>query len=682
MDVDGAPGEAKLAAKIATRGQLPPTSQVKTGRGRHLYFALPPGVSARSKAADCLDVRCDRGYVVAPPSLHVSGERYKWTCSNPPATVPDWLLEYAQSTSASSPPQSRRRRRLIDDINVEHPPPWSEAEQTRIQSALAYIPAGSSYDDWLHVGMALHWLRWGERGLQIFDEWSRNAPEKYLEWQPRKKWESFDRPYDGKPITIGTLFHMAKQHGWNDPTHAREFNTDMGNARRLVARHGSDIRFVPEWHKWIKWDSTHWSIDEDGAIMRFAKETVEALLDEAVKLDDEDKRTELVKHALRCQAASRLEAMVSLATTEAEVVLSARQLDADPWLLGVQNRVVDLRTGQFRAARREDYITKRAGIAFNQAAECPNWRAFLHTITAGDAELAAYLQRAVGYALTGLTCEEVLFVLWGTGNNGKSTWRETLHALFGDYAIASDAGLLIERKTPGGATPELARLKGRRFVAINETSENDRLNEARVKFITSHDKITARNLYQEFFDFDPTHKTFLTTNHKPIIRGTDTGIWRRIHLLPFTVTIPTERVEKDFRERRLLPELAGILNWALEGLRAYLREGLNPPPAVQGATDDYQRDMDVVGQWIEDRCVLDPQATVPTGIVYDDYVRWAQTQIGWTLNNLKFRRNLTDRGFGAAKGTGGQRLVRGLRLQPPGPPHVASVARPYHGEWR
>jgi putative DNA primase/helicase len=464
-----------------------------------------------------------------------------------------------------------------------------------------------------------------------------------------------------------------------------DYQTDLGNTRRLVARHGTNVRFVPEWRKWIVWDGTRWRIDDDGAIMRFAKETVEALLGEAVKLDDERKRTELVKHALKCQAAARLEAMVSLSTTEAEAVLSAQQLDADPWLLGVQNGVVDLRTGHFREPRREDYITKCTSVPFDPTAACPNWRAFLYTITGGDTELAAYLQRAVGYSLTGLTREEVLFELYGTGNNGKSTWRETLHLMMGDYAIAADAGILIERKTPGGATPELARLKGRRFVAVNETSENDHLNEARVKFITSHDKITARNLYQEFFDFEPTHKTFLTTNHKPIIRGTDTGIWRRIHLLPFTVSIPAERVEKDFRERRLIPELSGILNWALEGLTAYQQQGLNPPAAVRAATQDYQQDMDIVGQWIEDRCVLDPQAIIPTGIAYDDYVRWAQAEIGWVLARLKFRRSLGDRGFRPPKhkGTGGQRLIVGLRLKAPAPlvlaPRIAGVTM---GEWR
>jgi putative DNA primase/helicase len=237
------------------------------------------------------------------------------------------------------------------------------------------------------------------------------------------------------------LVHIARQHGWTDAART-ELHTDLGNARRLVAKHGSNIRFVPEWKKWIIWDSTHWRIDDDGGTDRLAKETVDSIFPEALKLDDHDKRKKLLSHAIKSQAAARLEAMVSLATTEAEVIVSAGLLDADPRVLGVQNGVIELRTGQFRPARREDYITKRTGVAFNAEAACPNWREFIWTITGEDKELAAYLQRAIGYALTGSVREEVLFFMYGTGNNGKSTWRETIHMMMGDYAIAADAGLL------------------------------------------------------------------------------------------------------------------------------------------------------------------------------------------------------------------------------------------------
>jgi putative DNA primase/helicase len=241
--------------------------------------------------------------------------------------------------------------------------------------------------------------------------------------------------------------------------------------------------------------------------------------------------------------------------------------------------------------------------------------------------------------------------------------------LLGTYALAADATLLIERKTPGGATEEIARLKGKRFVAVNETAENDQLNEARIKFITSQDMITARNLYAHFFDFFPTHKTFLTTNHKPIIRGTDEGIWRRVHLIPFTVAIDANAVEKDFRERLLLPELSGILNWALAGLAAYLKEGLNPPKSVLASTQEYREDMDVIGQWIAQRCEVDQHAATSTSLAYQDYTQWANEEVGWSLKKPRFRRHLSDRGFKAVKGTGGTRMIGGLLLKPLGAPH-------------
>jgi len=325
--------------------------------------------------------------------------------------------------------------------------------------------------------------------------------------------------------------------------------------------------------------------------------------------------------------------------------------------------VVELRHGTFRGARREDLITKNAGTAFDLNADCPNWDQFLRAITNGDRDLQMYLQRVVGYMLTGSVREEACFIFYGVGRNGKSTFRETVHTLLGSYALAADANLMIERKSAGGATEEIARLKGKRFVAVNETAENDQLNETRIKFITSQDMITARNLYGHYFDFFPTHKAAITTNHKPIIRGTDEGIWRRVHLVPFLVSIAPQSVQRDFRERRLLRELPGILNWALEGLSAYLREGLNPPQAVLGSTQDYRADMDVVGQWIADRCETDPHASIPTAQAFSDYSMWAREEVGWELSKLTFRRHLTDRGFAAAKGTGGVRLINGLRLK-------------------
>jgi putative DNA primase/helicase len=479
------------------------------------------------------------------------------------------------------------------------------------------------------------------------------------------KWNQHNDPPLPVDKVCETVASIAKAEASKraDGTSGNLFYTDLGNARRLVKRHGENIRFIHEWEKWIIWNGHRWEVDNDGAVLRLAKETVTAMYSDALQIMDESQRKALIKHALKSQDEPRLKAMVSLAESEIEVVLSAKTLDANPWLLGVQNGVIELKAGNFRAGRQEDYITKQAGVSYDPIAQCREWLEFLDTITGGDKELQAYLQRANGYCLTGSVREEVTFVGYGTGNNGKSTYRETVHALLGDYALAADASLLTERRTRGGATEEIARLKGCRFVAVNETNENDQLNEARVKFITSQDTMTARYLYGHLFDFFPTHKTFVTTNHKPIVRGTDKGIWRRLHLIPFTVTIPEDAVEKNFRERRLMPELPGILNWALQGVAAYLNEGLNPPPVVRAATDDYRQDMDVVGQWIEERCVCAPDASTPTSIAYLDYTNWAAGEIGWALTHLRWRRNLSDRGFEAAKGAHGQRVIKRLGLK-------------------
>jgi putative DNA primase/helicase len=655
LDVDGAKGEAFLVDLERKHGSLPPTLEVKTGKGRHLYFRYPTNVAKVKSVAHGeigLDVRADGGYVVAPPSVHASGHQYTFS-ANTPGDVPEcpaWIVAYAngetgERTTAKNPPT-----------------PYSEEEEARLRSALERIPADKR-DTWRDMGAALHSLRWGEKGFEIWTDWSRSCAEKYDEADQQKTWESFDRPYSGAPINAASIFYRARQRGWTDETRQRDFHTDLGNARRFVKRYGENVRFVPELKKWMVWNESRWVIDNDGAVMRLAKETVEAMYAEALGLANEQERTALLKRAIKSQAEPRLKAMVSLVESEAAVVVAAHKLDANPWLLGVRNGVIDLHTGQFRPGQREDLITKHANVSFDQNARCPNWMKFLRTVTGGDRALQQYIQRVSGYTLTGSAREEVLFVLYGTGNNGKSTYRETKHSLLGDYALAADAGLLIERKTPGAATPELARLKGRRLVSINETSENDHLNEAGVKFITSQDKITARNLYQDFFDFDPSHKTFLTTNHKPIVRGTDIGIWRRIHLLPFTVAIPPEKVEKDFRQRRLMPELPGILNWALAGLTAYRKQGLNPPQTVLASTKEYREDMDVVGQWINERCVRDSKASVATSKAYEDYAEWAEQEVGWELKKLTFRRHLTDRGFSSKKGTHGQRMILGLRLK-------------------
>jgi putative DNA primase/helicase len=336
--------------------------------------------------------------------------------------------------------------------------------------------------------------------------------------------------------------------------------------------------------------------------------------------------------------------MVELAKTEKAVVLPVSMVDADPLLLGVENGVIDLRTGGFRPAERGDYITKRCNVVFDCDAKCPEWDTFLKKIFINDQALVTYVQRTCGYTLTGLTDEEVLVVQWGVGANGKSTLRETIFALMGDYAMAADASLLITpKKQQGGPTPDIADMQGKRLVTVNETAEGDHLNESRVKYITSHDTTRARFLYENPFDFTPTHKPWLTTNKKPIIKGTDLGIWRRVQMWPLLFTIPEEERDRYFRQKKLMPELPGILNWALAGLMDYHKQGLAPPPAVIKATEEYRQDMDVIGQWIAARVVLDPESQLKRTDIFRDYEVWSKVHVGWHMSSIAFGREFAAR---------------------------------------
>jgi len=443
-----------------------------------------------------------------------------------------------------------------------------------------------------------------------------------------------------------------------------EARTDLGNARRLVRLFGENIRYVPPWKKWLVWDDNGWVDDDTGKVMRLAKRTIESLHKDALLTSNEEEKGALRAHAMACQSSIRLNAMIELARTELEVVLMPEKFDADPMMLGVKNGVVDLRTGAFRPARRDDYISRRCNVDFDAAAKCPAWEGFLSEVTDGDAEYTAFLARVVGYILTGKVNEEVMFVAWGDGSNGKSTFRETIFAMMGTYAVNSDSGLLISQRDPSAASPDVAKLCGRRLVTINETQDDDRLNEARMKFVTGNDTITARVLHCNPFDFMPTHKGILTTNHLPNVAGTDDGVWRRLCKLTFTAKFRKEDAgtDIDFREHRLMPELSGILNWAIAGCLEWQKQRLNPPKVVREASADYRKSMDTTARWRAGRCEKDPKAVSPSASLYDDYMAWAADEGVKSVSSTKFGRALSEAGFTKDRANNA-RVTLGLRLK-------------------
>jgi putative DNA primase/helicase len=438
--------------------------------------------------------------------------------------------------------------------------------------------------------------------------------------------------------------------------------TDLGNAERLAARHGLDLRYCPDEKTWLAWDGRRWARDRDGAGMRAAHETARSIGLEALAEEDAKQRRDLFKHAARSESDKALQAMLRQAVALEQLIIRADELDQAGLDLVVANGVVDLRTGKLRPHSRAHYATRLAPVAYDPAAVCPAFERFLGEVLQGDVDLIEYVQRAIGYSLTADTSEQVLFVLHGRGANGKSTLVETIRALLGDeYSVQAPSELLLHVDRPsGGPNPALVHLRGMRFAAAVETGEGRRLNETLVKTITGQDTVAARQLYQPIIHFRPSAKLWLATNHRPEIKGNDEAIWRRIRLIPFTYTVPAERRNHGLRDQ-LLAELPGILAWAVRGGTAWYTDGLGHPPAVTSATSEYRADMDTVGLFIDECCDLDTACSTPSADLRLAYTTWCQAHGEQPLSDNALRVVLKDRGLTPGR-TKTARLWHGIKL--------------------
>jgi len=458
---------------------------------------------------------------------------------------------------------------------------------------------------------------------------------------------------------------------------ARANLTDSGNAERFAQQHREWARFCWAWRSWLLWTGTHWRRDDGDGALRLAKAVAKNIYLEVEHAPSPAERERIAKWAIATESEKRLRAMLALAQAEPGIPVRPEELDVDPWALNVQNGTLDTRTGEQRAHRREDLITRCLPVVYDPEAACPLWRATLERILEGRAELIRYFQKAIGYSCTGDTTEQVLFVLWGAGANGKTTILSTAATLLGDYALSTRPETFMV-KHGDGIPNDVAQLKGRRLVIAVEAEAGQRLAEGLVKSMTGGgDTLTARFMRAEFFQFTPTFKIFLATNHKPSIRGTDHAIWRRIRLLPFTVTIPDGEQDRQLPEK-LKAELPGILAWAIEGARLWHAEGLGVPDVVRVATEVYRADMDILGDFLRDRCVLEPSAQVAAGELFQAYEAWSHSAGEKALSGRAFGLRLKDRGFlpvrighAQMRGWGGLRL-RSLLDQDPDLAHASA----------
>lgn len=421
--------------------------------------------------------------------------------------------------------------------------------------------------------------------------------------------------------------------------HARPFTelfrtTDYGNAERLTKRHGTNIRYCQPWKTWLCWNEKQWAPDKTGEAVRLAKVTVRSIYREAAEVEDKELREAIVKWAHASERADRIAAMIKLAQSEPGVPVLPEELDADRWSLNCINGTINLRTAELRPHRRDDLITKLAPVPHNPSARSSRWERFLAEIFEPHPDIIGFIQRAVGYSLTGDTREECLFLLWGTGRNGKGTLIKTLASALGDYAGTADFSAFVQRQSDNGPRDDIANMMGKRFVSAQESREGAALAESLVKWLTGGDRVRARRLYENSYEFDPTHKIWLATNHKPIVRGTDPAFWSRIKLIPFEVSFEG-RQDKTLKQT-LLDELPGILAWAVRGCIEWQRKGLDFPESVVRATQEYRDESDQLARFIQDCCLVGDFAQAKARPLYGAYRKWAEEAGEGVLSETAF----------------------------------------------
>jgi len=662
---EGKHGDETLRALTTQYGALPPTLvQVTWSGGMQIVFAYDPRAAT---SANCyglnLDGRNDGGYIVAPPSRVIEGERdgtYAWL-SDPRTTtlapIPEWLLDRLKTGGSTRKP----RTAAIEGLRA------GEARNVNLTSL-----AGT--------------LR--KRGLE---------PD---EIEPMLRATGTDLPEDEIAKIAASMGNYEPGDVATEP--GGERFTDMMNAGRLAkvasnrAGHVSEMK--DRWYVFrenrlvlepmtgmvpLVGEVAHGMFEESERIMANVTAIVSTLpnsadlgldaksLKKAAEDTHDPRLAGLIEQVLRAgalkAAATYLENRqgcyntVEMAKAEPSLQITLDQLDAHPLWLNTPSGTLDLETGTMHAHCFSDYLTKVSGASYDPAATCPRWEEFLAEVLP-DAEVRAFLQRSVGYSLTDLMDEQCMWFFYGKGRNGKTTLINTVRAVLGDYAAATKASTLMVKAHGDDKRNDVAVLRGARFVSATEAEDGQQMAEALIKEITGQDPITARLLYAEFFTFNPTFKIFLAANHKPLVRGTDLAIWRRIHLVPFTETIALDRVDLKLKQR-LAAEASGILNWAIAGYLAYREQGLKPPQAVLDATKEYQDEMDPLSDFLAEMCLVEPGAACTASSLYQSYVRWASTNnVRFPVSQKRLGLLLQDRGFVQHR-LNTRREWRGLRLR-------------------
>ncbi|MGP8252715.1 MAG: phage/plasmid primase, P4 family [Terracidiphilus sp.] len=434
--------------------------------------------------------------------------------------------------------------------------------------------------------------------------------------------------------------------------------SDDALALEFTETYGDDLRYVDAWGRWLLWNGACWQHDDTLSVYDKARKICRDAAEQCSK-----KQT-----AQRIRSAQTVAAVERLARADRRHAATIQQWDADPWLLNTPAGVIDLHTGETRAAEREDYCTKITTVA--PGGDCPQWRKVLTDITAGDKDLQRFLQRMCGYVLTGLTRDQALFFLYGTGANGKGVFVNTIAGLMGDYAKTAPIETFIASHNESHPT-DLAGLHGARMVSATETEDGRRWAESKIKALTGGDAIAARFMRQDFFKYTPQFKLVISGNHRPGLRSVDEAMRRRMNLVPFSVTIPADKRDPQLTEK-LRKEWGGILAWTVEGCLMWQKVGLMQPKAVSMATESYLAAEDALGRWLDECTVKSANAKVESGELFRNWCGWAANAGEYLGSQKRFSQNLEARGYAASR-TKFKRVFVGLRLATVG--EVTDVTR-------
>lgn len=654
VDVDGKEGEGSLARLFKKYGKLPRTPKVRTGKGVHYYLrpgAKPVGNSV-GRLGSGIDIRGDGGYVVAPGSIHRSGKLYKFLPGRDLndikiAKIPKSLRKALLTGEPSRPvlllpiPPSKKGRAKAyirsalnrelerlgkapvhqrnDTLNrcafkVGQLLPYDLLNRTKIVRDLTRVATAIGLEE-SEIGATI------ESGLSAGMRHPRSLP--------------FTESNDGHADTKMPVAAVAPD--LNEQL-SRLGETDTDNASRLAARFAKQILYS-NGRGWLVYKQGRWLPGAGSECIEFAKATARLIAHETQHLaTDQAKAARRAHFAQASLSKGSLDRMLDL--TKGLVTVTEDQLDADPRLFNVQNGTIDLRTGYIEPHDPSDLLTQISPVSADRSAKCPLFKKFLKRITNGDKRLMRYIRKAVGYSLTGETKEQVLFFCYGrSGSNGKSTLLNLVRDMLGDYGRHTPTETLMVKQYDNAISNDQARLAGVRMVTAVETNFNRQLDEAKIKAMTGGEKITARFMRQEFFEFQPQFKLWLVANDRPRVRGTDSALWRRIRVIPFDAQIPEAEKDLDLAQK-LRQELPGILAWAVRGCIDWEKEGLIPPPAACQAAKDWSKEADHLKRFVSDELEFDPLNRVAAQPMYKQYSHWCGRNGEVALDMKAFRHGL------------------------------------------